>query len=299
MKPETLQHLGVIYQVEKNRGLELIDPTGYRNVMEPVIQDMLTKGLIQVEGTKYLLGHEGVRLRNKMLQALDQVRAFEVFANVKTFRNLTSEESEDGLQVYDDIFDPRFTPGTNGADLRLCMYELFARESGVIWAVNNHLIVFLQKLLDEEFLSPGNFWPNLKLGILSDEIDRIAQHSVTLDHLDPDNEGIASAIYTAGMIEARKRGGQVCSHCGIPLAIFEMIAKEEGRTLDSCPSCQKSYVSSQVDEVITTEEVVTYETIVPTGVCVDYWYEPCVVYYDPFDPVLDTLAFAFLLDALW
>lgn len=299
MKPETFQHLGVIYQIEKNRGLELIDPTGYRNVMESVIHDMLIQGLIQVEGTKYFLGQQGVQLRNKMLLALDQVRAFEVFANVKTSRDLTSNESQDGLQVYDDIFDPRFTPGTDGEDLRLCMYELFGRESGAVGTVNNHLIVFLQKLLDEEFLSPGNFWPNLKLGILNQEIDRIVQNSVTLEQLDPNNEGIASAIYTAGMIEARKRDGQVCSHCGIPLAIYEMMAKEEGRTLDRCPSCQKSYVPSQVGEVITTEEVVTYETIVPTGVYVDYWYEPCVVYYDPFDPILDTLAFAILLDAVW
>lgn len=143
------------------------------------------------------------------------------------------------------------------------------------------------------------FWPNLKLGILNQEIDRIVQNSATLEQLDPNNEGIASAIYTAGMIKARKRDGQVCSHCGIPLAIYEMMAEEEGRTLDSCPSCHKSYVSSQVDEVITTEEVVTYETIVPAGVYVGYWYEPCVVYYDPFDPILDTLAFAILLDAVW
>jgi hypothetical protein len=299
MKPEVFQHLGVIYQIEKNRGLELIDPTGYRNVMESVIHDMLIQGLIQVEGTRYLLGPLGVQLRNKMLQALDQIRAFEVFANVKTSRDLTTDESQDGVQVFDDIFDPRFAPGTDGEDLRLCMYELFGRESDAAVGVNTHLIVFLQKLLDEEFLSPGNFWPNLKLGILNAEIDNIVQNSVTLDQLDPNNEGIASIIYTAGMIEQRKRLGQVCSHCNTPLAIFEMMAEEEGRTLDSCPSCQKSYIPSQVDGVITTEEVVTYETIVPAGVYVDYWYEPQIYYYDPFDPFLDTLAFAILLDAIW
>lgn len=290
--------LGIIYQIEKNRGLELIDPSGYRQVVESEIHRMLIEGFITVEGDKYLLGANGIELRNKMLQAIDQVRPFEVFANVKTSRRLTSDESEDGLQVFDDIFDPRFADGADGEDLRLCMYELFGEESGNAGRVNLHLIVFLQKLLDEEFLSPGNFWPNLKLGILNTEIDKIVSSSVNLLTLDPHNEGIAGVIYTAGMIETRKRMGQVCSECSIPLAIFEMMAQEEGNVLDACPSCNADYTALVVEEIVAAKETIIYEIVAP-GVHVDFWYEPIVYYYDPFDAVLDTLAFAILLDVMW
>jgi hypothetical protein len=289
--------LSIVYQIEKNRGLDLIDTSGYRGVVEPEIHQMLIEGYIAVDGDRYLLAHEGVKLRNKMLQALDQVRPFEVFANVRTDCELSPHESGDGVQVFDDVFDPRFRAGTDGEDLRLCMYELFGAEAGKEGKVNLHLIVFLQKLLDEEFLSPGNFWPNLKLGILNAEIDKIIASSVSLESLAPDDEDIAGVIYTTGMIEARKRAGQTCSRCGIPLAIFEMMAEEEGRTLDCCPGCQASYLAPAVEEVV-VEGTVVYESVAP-GVYVDFWYEPVVYYYDPFDAAIDTLAFAILLDVIW
>jgi hypothetical protein len=52
-----------------------------------------------------------------------------------------------------------------------------------------------------------------------------------------------------------------------------------------------------VEEVV-VEGTVVYESVAP-GVYVDFWYEPVVYYYDPFDAAIDTLAFAILLDVIW
>jgi hypothetical protein len=327
MESRDFVRLGVIYQVEKSQGIPVIDLTGYRDLLEPEIRRMVTEGFLAIEGEKYLLGIKGVELRNRMLQALDQVRPFEIFANVRLDLQLTSDQSPDEIHVYDDIHDPRFREGTDGEDLRLCMYELFGREAE-LGEINFLLIVFLQKLLDDEFTSPGNFWPNLKLGQFEKEAQKIIETSVTLQDIDPKNEGIAAAVYTAGTIEYMKKMGTSCSYCKTPLAILDKVATDEGRSLDSCPKCKRHFVEGAK----TGQDIQHYEcpacggTVYPgdavcssCGAIVDFteppgsvrrevvhstvvvndWYEPATYYYDPFDVAFNTLAFAILLDAVW
>lgn len=105
--------------------------------------------------------------------------------------------------------------------------------------IDPHWIVFLQKLAKGELKKTSNIWIDLKLGRVWTQVDDIVKSAYQWQKSGKDKtEAVAvmKIIYAAGMMEKRKREGLQCGGCGIPLAIFQDIERENGSELTACPN---------------------------------------------------------------
>lgn len=234
---------------------ELI-PTSNRGTRFEAINDelidMYSKAYINITKDEkyYCIDKKGQEAMAKLVGMYDQFLKFEVFSAVSIDKELGDDITDDDGDVMDHCFDPRFEKGEY--DLRTAMMafavESVKREGGDIEEMDPKRIIFLTKLANEELAcTDSKFWENLKAGIIFNEIDDVFNSLRTWQSLGEDEEesfNVSQAIYTAGMIEARKREGEVCSGCGIPLAVFEANAGADGCTLDECPNpdCEASFV---------------------------------------------------------
>lgn len=230
------------------------DGTPYAFIEED-LRGMHAKDLLRVnEKTGYWEATaKGREVRDKMVAIFDQCLKFEIFATVNLAMELPDDLVDDEGNVLDHVYDPRFeAPETDAEaerlgteDMRLAMMAYLADTMNDsddealrgTMQLDPHRVVFMQKLADGEF-KKENVWFDLKLGTPLREIEEIVDSAYHYTDVGEEDEidDVMQALYTAGMLEQRKRDGLECSKCHIPLAIFEMNAKEEGRTLDACPN---------------------------------------------------------------
>lgn len=210
------------------------------------------------DGAYYVSTDRAHALIKKLVGMYMQVRPFEIFRGVDIAFALTEEHGNSGdggvvLDVFDNVYDPRFlayddlgrevfrSDGRTETveDLRLAMLDWFA------WAnrekspdgVSLHRVVFIQMLADGKLRS-DRFWFDLRHRFL-DSVEDVVAHAYSWRSLagNPEEAAIvAKALYTAGMVEQRKRDGGECSECNTPLGVYRAQAEARGETLDACPN---------------------------------------------------------------
>lgn len=305
--------LVVIYRMLECGDRISVVPDDEQAFIGPILEQMIHDDLIQVEGEFWMPTAKGIALRDRMAQVHDQLLQFEIFGAVGLNRQLSTQESPDGAHVFDHVYDPRFRDpqdpvernGENVQDLRIAMVT-FLRDEMVAElpdpeAFDPRRLVFLRMLADGAFR--GDIWFDLRLGKPFDDIEEIVRTAYKWQDLTGGGtedriqgaKDMMRAIYTDGMLERRKRAGDECAVCGIPLALFEQNGK-----IAECPNpnCRANLKDERAfgrdanpDPAVVVEETVVEET----------WVECCEPYgwYDPYDPFVDAVAFSLLCCALW
>jgi DNA-directed RNA polymerase subunit RPC12/RpoP len=217
-----------------------------------ICQKMITTGLLTVSNYKYSVTDKGKDVMKQTIQALDVIRQFDVFGAVNVARVLTPDEyfsADEPFRMRLGTYDPRFDPNDPQAtDMRLALLTwvgTVANEKGLIKSpFDPHEVVYIQKLSCGEFLIP-DLWKQLSSGKIFSEIDKIVNSAYKWQDANPsDIENASNAmntLYTAGMVETRKRDGANCSQCNTPLVLFEEAAKQSGKILNKCPTCNREF----------------------------------------------------------
>lgn len=312
----------------------------------PLLDDLFCKGLIdQRAKPQWAMTEKGAAVIRTAMQIYDHLLKFEVCAKVDLGRMLTEEEANPSApnQVFDNIYDPRFghpqSPDELGAweDMRLAVMTFLHETGGNGSVLDLHRVVFVQQLAAGQLWSP-TFWADLRRGTLFDEIEMLVDTSVRWREVAETVEDAAKVmrtLYTAGMLEQRKRDGRQCANCGTPLAVYQTLASQAGRALVACPnpscgasfgwpsggeggpSCPRCHANLDPSQRICgcgahldyalppgtiREETVadTVEELVPAW---GTYYDPLFVPYGYYDPwawsAADAAAFEVVCAALW
>ena len=159
----------------------------------------------------------------------DQVFKFEIFSQVNITMALSENEIDDEGFLLDQFYDPRFKHLSSAdemeeygtEDMRLAMINFLCEEMATEEEpldLDPHRVVFIQMLSTGRFKNK-DIWFSLKLEDIFDEVNDIVVSAYQWrDTAETENEAreIMKALYTAGMLEQRKRDGFECSGCGIP-----------------------------------------------------------------------------------
>jgi ssDNA-binding Zn-finger/Zn-ribbon topoisomerase 1 len=342
--------LAIVYRIAECHEAIPMNTQGTRfEFVDGELTEMLAKDLIDIskDSQTWMLAKKGREMLTRLVGMFDQFLRFEIFNCVVINEDLPPEAVDEEGEVLGQCFDPRFSEDPKcekGEDLRIAMMEYFVescKRDGKELELDPHRIIFLQMLADGKFAANAeDFWFNLRLGEIFKEIEEIVEsnyHWQDLGEGDEESWEVAAAIYTAGMLEQRKREGQTCSICGTPLAIFEANAKADGEELTECPnpdcgadfgthfsgnaeyecpacgadihqnqhSCTNcgaridfSLPEGSVEESIETTTV-EYEDYYDDGFGCYYGYTP-YGWYDPWYPAADAMAFGLVCGAiLW
>jgi hypothetical protein len=338
---EEMTWLTILYRMlECKETIPVITNGTSYEFIESELENLSARKLIEIDtvNATYFITDEGKNICGKLLGMYDQVLKFEVFSSVNLAKTPDEKDMDEEGNLNPELYDPRFQKpaslveqeefGTE--DMRIAMMDFLATEMETENPLDPHRIVFLQ-MLSTGKLKSDNIWFDLSLGEMFSKIEEIVTSAYQWKDCSDEEEDARQAmisIYTAGMLEQRKRDGQECSDCGSPLAMFEMWALEDGKTLDECPNpecectfkppppeyecpvCNAGVVNGQsmcscgaildfslppgTIQTETTEEVIEEE---PIWTC-DYGYTP-YGYYDPYDPFLDAVAFGTMCAILW
>ncbi len=379
--------LTILYRVLECKDAISIDTDGTKfSFIEKDLRAMHSEGLLEIaaDNSRWTVTSKGKGVRDKMVAIFDNCLKFEIFGDVSLARELTEDESEDGTHVFDHYYDSRFEPPNSDAkreewgteDMRIAMMTYLAEtmketDEGESYKgsldLDPHRIVFMQRITEGVF-KDENIWFDLALGKPFEDIEEVVTTAYKYTDVSEDPgeiDAVMQTIYTAGMLEQRKRDGLECAKCRIPIAVFEMNAKEDGQTLDACPNpdcghdfgdapppamargeggsggAQSEYACPSCDSAIYAGQnscngcgaridfslpagTVSEETVVETTYVEDYgyswgwggydayygygygydaWggyygYSP-YGYYDPWDPVVDMVAFGCVCAVLW
>jgi hypothetical protein len=303
---EELSGLAVIYRMLECGDRISVVPEGDHAFIDPILERMIHDDLIQVEDGCWVPTAKGVALRDRMAMVHDQLLQFEIFGAVGLDLELSADESPDGIQVFDHVYDLRFRDPSdpmerqreNVQDLRVAMVSFLREEMADVLVADKEAfdprrLVFLRMLADGAFR--GDIWFDLRLGKPFEEIDEIVGTAYPWTALAEDREQAKSmmrAIYTAGMLERRKRACDECGKCGIPLALFEQNGP--------IPECPNPGCRANLKEQRRVREEPDEETVVET-VVEETWTDCCEpgLWYDPFDPFLNAAEFALLCCVIW
>lgn len=320
---EELSGLVVIYRMLECGDRIHVVPDDEQAFIGPILERMIHDDLVRVEGEFWVPTDKGIALRDRMAAAHDQLLQFEIFGAVSLNLGLSSDESPDGDNVYDHVYDPRFRDPSdpverdqeNVQDLRIAMVTFLRDEMRDTLpdpeAFDPRRLVFLRMLADGAFR--GDIWFDLRLGKPFDDVEEIVRTAYRWSDLaccDPsakvppspellaqmreNAKAMMRSIYTAGMLERRKRAGDECGKCGIPLALFE-----QGAKLDRCPNpdCGADLTDRRI--AVRQDQIVEEE--VEEEVVEERWVTCCEPspWYDPFDPFVDATTFALLCCVLW
>lgn len=209
---------------------------------------------ISEDSSEWIPTDKAIDLRNNMLAIYDQLRHFEIYANVNLNQELAEDFAEPAQdQVFDHVYDPRFQvpedpKALNPQDLRLAMIQFLAELEGRSIDENRSLyrFVFFQKLSNGDFNAP-DVWFYFRSGIVFKDIAETVMSAYPWRSIANTEQNAIIAmqgIYTAGMLEQIKRAGYECVTCGIPLGVFEYNFKHDENTeLKNCPNpeCQASF----------------------------------------------------------
>ena len=334
----------VLYRMVECKDDKTFDVVGVDSTadVKGFIRDMRDHGLVRIrkDNVCWEPTEKGHEVLKTMVAMTDLAMRFEIFGSVDLTMALppNAEDTERPGQVLPCAWDPRFREGSGTEDLRLAMFEwlneyLSAELDGK--RLDPRRIVFLQKLGSCGFKSEGwHFWADLRLGTLFDHVQKIVDAAYKWTDMAPGNPAEAKAcmlgLYEAGMAEQMKRRGQMCSHCGSALALYDQEAKEKGAPLSNCPACgasfQKQKPARAEDEfecpkchagirrrqrkchgcgakidfsapagTITAETIEETVTEVVPGWGYAYEYEPFPYFY-PYDPLVDLAVFCVLAD---
>jgi DNA-directed RNA polymerase subunit RPC12/RpoP len=113
---------------------------------------------------------------------------------------------------------------------------------------------FLLMLGTDAFAPANDWWLALGTGQFHQQAQAVIEHRYKWQHLaerPEDALAAAKALYAAGIIEDRKRSGYECS-CGAALALFEAMARDDGRHLAACPRCGHSWTDPTAAPGVTT-----------------------------------------------
>jgi len=243
--------LTVLYRLVECRDKIPITAEGDWSFLEDDLADMYLADLIaqDKERQHYIVTDKGMTALATLVAAFDQALKFEIFGAVDVSGALEESDSEDGEHVFDHVYDPRFPTSDDGDtvfDLRIgmmlhiseAMANSEAGKSQGLQVIDPHRVVFIQKLADGEFRG-GNFWFDMALGEPHREVEEVVSSAYMVADLSEDPmacDQFAQVMYTAGMLEQRKRDGQECPGCCVPLALFEAAHQEEhGEPLSECP----------------------------------------------------------------
>lgn len=310
------------------------------------LEDLNVREMINInpDTGNYTLTQKGRDTATKLICMYDQVAKFEVFSSVNVAMPLSEDEVDDTGLLMDQFYDPRFQcPKTDEEmdeygteDMRMAMINFLCEEMATDLEpldLDPHRVVFIQ-LLATGKLKSKDVWFNLKLETFFKHVQEIVDSAYQWRDTDPDSEessvDIMRDLYTAGMLEQRKRDGFECSGCSTPLAVFEMNEKADGGVLTNCPnpecgasfeppppdyncpSCQGGVTKTQTTctgcgalldwamppgtiQEETIEETVEEPEPVWSGT---YDYTP-YGYYDPYDPYMDIVTFGVVCAVLW
>lgn len=346
----TMTQLTIIYRLlECSEKIPLItENTSYEFIKE-LLDGMHARDLLDIadDNQHWVATKKAEELRNGMVEMYDHTLKFEIFGDVALAMTPDENIANDEGDVLDRCYDPRFGPFEVLAaeletfeeergveDIRIAMIRYlseYAHEKAPDKAdpIDPHMIVFIQMLAEGKL--KHDIWFDLRVGSFFGNVEKIVSSMYDWEDAG-DSEDEASdamdAIYTAGMLEQRKRDGYECSACQSPLAIFEFNAQREGNKLTECPnedcgasyeppepegggyecpSCQTTVGNSQsvcggcgasLDFSMPEGTISTTETVSETTVIEEeevwggyYGYDP-YPYYDPYDPYLDAVVFA-------
>lgn len=225
---------------------------GDQKFLEPVLDTMYKRELLDIVDGKYTVLPRGTALRDRMVAMFHQTTQFEVFGAVEIDAELDRDmlRPDNEALVNDEVDDPRFHDGPNAIDMRLAMMafvvERLKHEGKLSGDFDPHLVVFIQQL-GEGLLRADDFWYRLRSGEVFASIDRIVQAAYDWRSMrEGDEQGSIDAmnnLYQAGMAQQRKLDGDVCGGCGIPLGMFAYYEEREGRHLKQCPNpgCKRRF----------------------------------------------------------
>lgn len=277
--------------------------------LEDVMKDLFSKELVEISGTEYVITEKGRERLLTLVEMWDHALQFEIFGGVLLTRELKDDEcSDDPFFPLDHIYDPRFLGpdevNEEAEDLRIAMIS-FIMEQAEEEEVENfdpRRLVFLQKLIDGEFRSKSFFF-DLLLGKFFKEVNDIVESQYKWQDIAETEEEateVMKNLYEAGMLEQRKRDGNECSECGIPLGVFEFLKLRDGEELNQCPNpdCLADYRPQEIT-VMETETIPEHVEVFEEPIWTEeyYDYEP-YGYYDPYNP-FDDMAFLCLCSVLW
>ena len=302
--------------------------------VDDVLNKMYSEDLIEIsaDSQEWLLAEDGKKLLTRMVGMLDQSMKFEVFGHVNLTKELTEEILDAEGDLLPHVHDPRFSEeamdGTE--DLRLAMMSALSDQFQDAGKLSDPLdprrIVFLHRLSQGKYESE-DFWKPSNLEAEFEDIEKVAigsYHWTDLGEDDDESWELAQVIYTAGMLEVRKREGHVCSNCDAPLGLVDEDADEcpgcgasfgtEDLSASAdyeCPHCHSSIFNGQsvcqgcgarIDFGLPSGTVQS-ETVTETVEEVDdygmyYGYDP-YPWYSPYDPYADALAFGLLCGMMW
>jgi DNA-directed RNA polymerase subunit M/transcription elongation factor TFIIS len=218
-----------------------------------VLADMVKAGLMVNEAGRYAVTDKGQRLMKTFIGAIDTIRQFNPCIAVD-LRELTPDEwisPERPAEVRWDIFDPRFVQVDNpdAVDMRLALIQWSGNKIGK--EIDPHEVVFLYRLGAGHY-SNNDFYFHLLDGRIFKQIEETVAGSFKWQEMDQNGDPeVASrrmqALYTACQIENRKRDSFPCGNCGIPLAMFQDDAKQNGQPFTGCPSCGHQFAPPPPD----------------------------------------------------
>jgi hypothetical protein len=340
--------LAVLYRISVvGEEIPLVTMGSDYDFIEILLSDMSSKSLLipgkGAKGTRWVVAPKGQEAIRTAIRMYDHLLKFEIFAKIDITRSLGEGEAhpDNPTQAYDNVYDPRFgdpnqkdQPG-NWEDMRLAVMTFLSTASEEVGELNPYKVVFLQKLAAGALMEK-DFWFNLRLGTVFDGISAIVDSAIKwrdVAESEADAVNAMRLIYTAGMLEQRKRDGKECTNCGTPLAIYAAQAVAAGKTLDTCPNpeCQASFnpppktglecpnchsdidpsqticaCGARLDYSLppgTVQNRVVEEVVEETEVVWGTYYDPLFVPYGYYDPwtwsVGDALAFGIVCAVLW
>jgi hypothetical protein len=341
--------LTVLYRLaECGANLSLITKGEDHEFIDYDLNQMNALDLIEADKDRWVITHKGRSVIAQTVAMFDQCLKFEIFGACELNRTLEEYERQDAnpFLVVDNIYDPRFLPegetSNTSEDLRIAMLTYLSEKmSGQLGdrGIDPHRIIFIQKLISGQ-LQSDQFWFALRVGTFFTEVEAIVAKAYqwrdickSADGKDDEAAaaGVMDALYTAGMMEQRKRDGYDCGKCQTPLAAYQLAAQNAGTPFKNCPNpeCKASFSppkpqgaayecpccktdvyagdrtcggcgacldysmpAGSISETTTETTTTEYEPV--WGGYASYGYSP-YGYYDVYNPFIDVLAFTCLV----
>lgn len=244
--------LTIIYRVlEKQEKIPLLTQGTPYEFIEKDLNEMHLAGLIEPDGEYWKPLAKAQESALMMLRILDQIYKFEIYGTVHVALKLPADIVDEQGNPLNHVFDPRFdatipkSADLGTEDMRIAMLQFFREQFKAGDPISPERIIFMQMMAAGKIAGDDAFF-NLKAGAIFSFIESIMlAHYKWTDTAPTPEEAVEvmKTIYMAGQIEQRKRNGDVCSKCSIPLAFFD----EDGK-LNACPnpSCGASFAEPKV-----------------------------------------------------
>lgn len=252
--------IAILFHMGEPNSQQVFDSVTIDPMIEGPVRAMIRDGLVALKtgphGDYYAPTPGGKNYINAVRDMFDRVLDLEIFTRVYMGQTLPADLVDANGAINEACHDDRlFTkefaaahPEFQTVDIRLWLLidHLNVQFAPHQILICPHLIVFTQRLLDNEFASPLSLWTGLQTGHIYLEIDEIVRTAFRLDPASTPNvpEYTPAYWFEAGMRELTKRRGSHCGHpdCQRPLGIVEAERRAQKLPpLDQCPYCAASF----------------------------------------------------------